>query len=63
LNAGEIVIIIGAAATPFLAAWNSWQATQIKKLKLQMETLCETCIYDYTPKNQNFGGDTKKTAS
>jgi hypothetical protein len=49
----EILLIIAGVSAPILAMWNSLQATQIKRLQLQMEKLCDTCEYDYTPIKKN----------
>lgn len=49
LEISNIILIIGAIATPFLAAWNTWQGTRIKLLEVQMSRLCDNCEYDFTP--------------
>lgn len=48
----QIILIIGAIATPVLAIWNSFQGMRIKELELKYNALCDNCVYDYTPKNK-----------
>lgn len=52
MEAGEIILIMGAFSSPLLAAWNAWQGTRIKELEIKMKNLCSECEYDFTPKNK-----------
>lgn len=68
MEAGEIVLIISAFASPILAIWNAWQATQIKELEFKYNNLCNNCEFSFKPKGSMMVGqknilpmsDTKK---
>lgn len=53
MDAGELILIISACASPVLAIWNSFQGTRIKELELKYANLCKDCQYDFTPRNPN----------
>jgi len=50
MQAPEVLLIIGACASPLLAMWNTYQGIKIKELELKYDNLCKNCIYDFTPK-------------
>jgi len=52
MEAGEIILIISAIASPVLAIWNAYQGMRIKELELKYDNLCDSCIHDYTPKTK-----------
>jgi len=53
MEAGEIILIISAVASPVLAIWNAYQGMRIKELELKYNNLCDECEYVFTPKEKN----------